>query len=57
MNRFSLGGIIYVIIGVIMASNRGYLSGLGSIPHILSAILAITLWPLLLLGVNLHLAF
>ena len=57
MNRISIGGLIYLIIGVIMASNRGYLSGLGSIPHILSAILAITLWPLLLLGVNLHLAF
>ena len=57
MNRISLGGIIYIIIGVIMASNRGYLAGLGSIPHILSAILAIALWPLLLLGINLQLTF
>jgi hypothetical protein len=57
MNRISIGGIIYIIVGVIMASNRGYLSDLGSIAHILSAILAIVLWPLLLLGVNLHLVF
>ena len=57
MNRISIGGIIYIIVGVIMASNRGYLSDLGSIANILSAILAIVLWPLLLLGINLHLVF
>jgi hypothetical protein len=56
MGRFSIGGIIYIVIGVIMASNRGYLSDLGSISHLLSALLAIVLWPLILLGVNLHLA-
>ena len=56
MNRLSLGGIIYIVIGVIMASNRGYLGDLGSISHLLSALLAIVLWPLILLGVNLHLA-
>ena len=57
MNRISIGGIIYIVIGAIMASNREYLSDLGTIPHLLSAILAIALWPLILLGVNLHLAF
>jgi hypothetical protein len=49
--------ILYVIIGVIMASNRGYLVGLGAIDNIVSALLAIALWPLLLLGVNFHLDF
>ena len=56
MRRYSIGVIIYIIIGVIMASNRGYLSQLGSISNSLSALLAIVLWPLMLLGVNLHLA-
>lgn len=56
MGRFSIGGIIYIVIGVIMASNRGYLGNLGSVSHLISALLAIILWPLLLLGVNLHLA-
>jgi uncharacterized membrane protein len=46
--------IIYIVIGVIVASNRGYLVGLGNIEHIVSALLAIILWPLLLLGVSLH---
>lgn len=56
MNRISLGGVIYLIIGFIVASNRGYLVDVGSVGHLLSAALAIFLWPLLLLGVNLHLA-
>lgn len=56
MGRISLGGIIYIVIGVVMASNRGYLVNLVSISHLLSALVAIILWPLLLLGVNLHLA-
>ena len=49
--------VVYVIIGVIMTSNRGYLVGLGDISHIVSALLAIVLWPLLLLGVSLHISF
>lgn len=57
MNRFSIGSIIYIVIGVIMASNRGYLVDLGSIPNLFSAILAIVLWPLILLGVNLRITF
>lgn len=57
MRRHSIFLVIYIIIGIITASNRGYLVGLGSIGHILSALLAIILWPLILLGVNLHLNF
>lgn len=51
----SLGGFIYLIIGVVVASNRDYLEHIGTISHLLSALLAIILWPLVLLGVNLHL--
>lgn len=57
MNGISISGLIYLIIGLVVASNRGYLGDLSTIAHILSALLAIMLWPLLLLGVNLHLAF
>ncbi|MBC7707681.1 hypothetical protein H7Y63_00460 [Polaromonas sp.] len=55
MKRNSLGFMIYIIIGIIVASNRGYLVALGSIENLISAALAVVLWPLLLLGVNLHL--
>jgi len=57
MRRNSTFAIIYIIIGIILASNRGYLIDLGSLANLFSAILAILLWPLLLLGVNLHVAF
>ena len=57
MERFSLGSVIYIVIGVIIASNQGYLGDFGSIPNLISALLAVVLWPLVLLGVNLHLVF
>ncbi len=57
MQHYSIGTIIYIIIGVIVASNRGYLGDLGSLPHLVSAVLAVVLWPLLFLGVNLHITF
>lgn len=52
--RFGLGTIIYLIVGVILASTHHYLNHWSSLKPILSAVLAIVLWPLLLLGVNLH---
>ncbi len=54
MKRYSWGGIIYIIIGIFMASTHGYLSSLNSVSNILSALLAVLLWPLLLIGVSLH---
>lgn len=56
MRRNSIITIIYIAIGIIMASNRGYLTSLGVLGNLLSALIAIALWPLLLVGVNLHLA-
>lgn len=56
MKRYSWGGIIYIIIGVFLASSHGYLNNLNSIANLLSALLAIILWPLLLVGVSLHIA-
>jgi hypothetical protein len=54
MGRISISSIIYLIIGAIVASNRGYLGDLGNISHLFSALLSVLLWPLVLLGVNLH---
>ncbi len=45
----------YVIIGAIVASSNSYLSHLDGLKPILSAVLAIALWPLVLFGVGLHL--
>jgi hypothetical protein len=54
--RNSFAGVLYIIIGFIVAANRGYLADFSTIGHILSALLAIMLWPLVLLGVNLQIA-
>ena len=46
--------IAYLVIGIIVAANRKYLTSLDSIREIISAALAIVLWPLILLGVSLR---
>jgi hypothetical protein len=55
MNRriTSLVGLIYIIIGVFVAWDRGYLNP-GILRTIASALLAIFLWFLITLGVDLH---
>lgn len=53
-NGPSLIGLLYLIIGIIVAADRGYLSHLSSLSSILSALLAIVLWPALFFGANLH---
>ena len=47
-------GLIYVAIGIFVAASKDYLENLDTLKQILSALLAILLWPLLLLGVALH---
>ena len=47
-------GLIYLAIGVFVASSKDYLDNLETVKRVLSAVLAILLWPLLLLGIDLH---
>jgi Mn2+/Fe2+ NRAMP family transporter len=47
-------GAIYVAIGIFLAANKDYFQNLDTAKRVLSALLAILLWPLLLLDVNLH---
>ncbi len=46
--------IVYLLIGVLVASQHNYLSNLTTLNPILSAVLAVALWPLVLLGVHLN---
>ncbi len=48
-------GLLYIIIGAFVAGAHGYFRGVSDIEAILSALLAIFLWPLLLLGISLRL--
>jgi hypothetical protein len=48
--------VIYLVIGLVVAGNDGYLAALKSAGGILSALLAIVLWPLVLFGVHFAIA-
>jgi hypothetical protein len=50
----TLIGAAYLIAGLIVAANEEYLRNLDNVRRVVSAILAILLWPLVLLGVDLH---
>ena len=50
----TLIAVAYLIAGLIVAANDNYLRELSTIRQVVSALLAIILWPLVLLGVDLH---
>ena len=54
MFRARLIFLIYIIVGVAIAAQKHYFKHLDTLRLIASAILAILLWPLLLLGIDLH---
>ena len=51
---FSLLIVVYLVAGGIVAATHHYWSQLHNIKQIVSALLATVLWPLILIGVNLH---
>jgi predicted transporter len=52
--RPRLIGIIYIVIGVAVAASNDYFERLNTLRRVLSALLAVALWPLVLLGIDLH---
>jgi hypothetical protein len=52
--RPSFIGIVYIVIGVAIAASYDYFERLKTLRQVLSAVLAIVLWPLVLLGIDLH---
>jgi len=52
--RPSLFGLVYIVIGVAVAASYEYFERLNTARQILSAALAVLLWPLLPLGIDLH---
>jgi hypothetical protein len=50
MRRIPLLFVVYLVIGVIVAFSEDYLENLETTKRLLSALLAIILWPLVLLG-------
>jgi hypothetical protein len=52
--RIGLLGIVYLVVGLIVAATHHYFANLHTLKQVLSAVLAVVLWPLLLIGIDLH---
>jgi hypothetical protein len=50
----SLLMIIYIVVGIIVAADYNYFDDVNKIREVISAILAVVLWPLVLFDVNLR---
>jgi len=46
--------LVYIAIGVAVAASKDYLDNLDTAKRLASAVLAIILWPLLLVGIDLR---
>ena len=46
--------VVYLVIGVVVASGHHYFEHLDALKPIASAVIAVLLWPLILFGINLH---
>ena len=47
--------VIYVVVGLLVAQSHHYFAHLSGAKPVASAVLAILLWPLVLLGISFHL--
>jgi hypothetical protein len=54
MFRPSFLGLVYLVVGVAIAATHDYFEKLNTLRLLLSALLAVLLWPLVLLGIDLH---
>jgi hypothetical protein len=46
--------IVYIVVGVAIAASYDYFERLNTLRQVVSALLAVGLWPLVLLGIDLH---
>ena len=47
-------GLVYIVVGVAIAASYDYFERLNTLRQVLSAVLAVLLWPLVLVGIDLH---
>lgn len=52
----SIGAIVYFVLGVIVAASQNYFDQLSTLGRVASALLAVLLWPLLLLGIDIRIS-
>jgi hypothetical protein len=46
--------LVYLVVGVLVAASHHYFAHANTLKPLLSAVLAVALWPLLLVGISLH---
>lgn len=52
--RISVGVFVYIVIGCVVAAQHSFFDHLRTVDGIVSAALAVLLWPLVLLGIHAH---
>src|SRR6187431_1423131 len=52
--RISAVGVVYLVVGAIVAASHDYFDSIDTLKQFLSAVLAVVLWPLILIGIDLH---
>jgi hypothetical protein len=52
--RIGLPGIVYLVVGVIVASAHHYFAHVNALHQVIAAVIAVVVWPLVLLGVGFH---
>jgi hypothetical protein len=50
--QVSLGAVVWIVVGLVVAANHHFLEHLDTLSRILSAVLAVAVWPLVLLHVH-----
>ena len=50
--QVSLAVVVWIVVGMVVAANHHFLDHLDSISRILSAVLAVAVWPLVVLHVH-----
>jgi hypothetical protein len=56
MFRSNLLWIIYLVVGVIVAADQHYFEHVDKVVEVIEAAIAVLIWPLLLLGVDINLS-
>ena len=52
--RISAVGVIYLVVGAVVAAPHDFFESIDTLKRFLSAVLAVVLWPLILIGIDLH---
>ena len=52
--RISAVGVIYLVVGAVVAATHDYLESIDTLKQLLSAVLAVVIWQLILIGIDLH---